>query len=137
MKGKRILTQKGKSEKCGWFYKKTMIGQNSRENFEGNFSTGQIKKGLFRTVDRAFCLICGKQVKLVDYAQAAERFKTDVQDICELSESRQLHRIHNKDGATMICSESLFTLFENRQTRRLKPELLPFDPADYKTSENI
>jgi hypothetical protein len=114
-----------------------MTGQNSKEIFEINFSAEHINNNLLRTADRAFCLMCKKKVKLADYEQAAEYFKTDVEDICEQAESRRLHRIHNKSGATMICVESLFTLLEMRPTQRLKPEFLPFNPADYKTSEDI
>lgn len=114
-----------------------MFGQTSKEKFEMNFSGAHINVNLFRTTDRAFCLICEKPVSLVDYKQAAECFKTDAEDICRLAESIQLHRIHNKSGAVMICAESLFTLFERCQTRRLKPEFLPFEPTDYKTSEDI
>ena len=114
-----------------------MIGQNSKENFEISFSAKQTGTCLFRTIDRAFCLICGRRVNLVDYGQAVEYFKTDLEDIYELAESRQLHRIHNKSGATMICDESLFKLLKSRPTQRLKPEFLPASPADYKTSEDI
>jgi hypothetical protein len=116
-----------------------MIGRNSKEYFKVNFSAEPVADGLFRTASGAFCLICRKQVKLVDYEQAVEFFKTDLEDIRELAENRQLHRIHNKSGATMICSDSLFTLLESRPTQRLKPELLPFElePADFKTSEDI
>lgn len=114
-----------------------MIAQNFNEKFETSPSAEIIKKSARRTADRAFCLKCGRQVKLVGYNQAAESFKTDVEDIGKLAESRQLHRIHNQSGETMICSDSLFTLFESRQTRRLNPDLLRLNSADYKTSEDL
>ena len=114
-----------------------MTGLNSKENSEVNFSAEHFNNGFWRTADGAFCLICEKKVKLADYEQAAEYFKTDVEDICELAESRRLHRIHNKSGATMICEESLFTLLRMRPTQRLKPEFLPFNPADFVTGEDI
>lgn len=118
-------------------FKEKMIGQTSKEKFGMNFSAEHINVSLFRTADGAFCLKCQKPVKLVDYGQAAEYFKTDVGDIFELAESRQLHRLHNRRGATMICTESLFTLFESRQTRCLKPDFLPLNPADFETNEDI
>ncbi len=114
-----------------------MNGQTSREKFKMNFSAERINVNLFRTADGAFCLKCEKPVRLVDYGQAAECFKTDVGDIFELAESRQLHRLHNRRGATMICAESLFTLFESRQTRCLKPDFLSFNPADFETNEAV
>ena len=114
-----------------------MIGQNSKENFSENFSAENIKANLLRTDDGAFFLICKKKVELIDYRQAAEHFKIDVEDVCEVAGKSQLHRIHNQSGVTMICSESLFNLLKMRPTQRLKPEFLPFNPADYKTSEDI
>ena len=114
-----------------------MTGQNSKENFEINFSAEHISSGFLRTADRAFCLICEKKVKLADYEQAAEYFQADVEDICKLAESRRLHRIHNQSGTPMICVESLFTLLKMRPTQRLKPEFLPFNPAAFETGEDI
>ena len=114
-----------------------MMRQDSKEKIKMEFAAKYFSANPHRTSDRAFCLICGRPVKLMDYGQAAEYFKTDVEDISELAESKQLHRIHNKHGETMICSESLSTLFESRQTRRLKTEFLPFNPADFQTNEDI
>ena len=114
-----------------------MMRQDSKEKIEIEVVAGHFNEALHRTGDRAFCLMCGRAVKLMDYGRAAKCFKTDVEDISELAESQQLHRIHNKHGETMICSESLFTLFESRQTRRLKTGFLPFNPADFQTNEDI
>ncbi len=114
-----------------------MMRQDSKEKIEIEYKDGYFNEDLHRTDDRAFCLMGGKTVKLMDYGQAAKCFKTDVEDISELAESQQLHRIHNRHGETMICSESLFTLFDSRQTRRLKPDFLPFNPADFQTNEDI
>ena len=111
--------------------------QNSREKIERSLAAKRFSADPRRTGDRAFCLICQKRVELLAHGQAARRFKTDAEDIRELAESKQLHRIHNYYGATMICAESLNTLFESRQTRRLKPDFLPFNPADFQTNEDI
>jgi hypothetical protein len=114
-----------------------MTKQNSREKLELNLTAKRFSADPRRTSDRAFCLMCQRRVKLLDYGRAAESFKTDAEDIRELAESKRLHRIHNRSGATMICAESLAALFESRQTRRLKPDFLPFNPADFQTNEDI
>lgn len=114
-----------------------MMRQNSREKFELNLASKNFSNDPRRTSDRAFCLMCQKPVKLLDYRRAAESFKTDAEDIRELAESKRLHRIHNLSGETMICAESLAALFESRQTRRLNPDFIPFNPADFQTNEDI
>lgn len=117
--------------------KEKMIEQTSKEKFEINFSAEHINVSLFQTADGTFCCICEKPVKLMDYGQAAECFKTDVGDIFEFAESKQLHRLHNKRGATMICAGSLFTLFESRQTRCLTSGFLPSNLAAFGTEADI
>lgn len=114
-----------------------MMKQNSGEKFELNLAVKRFSDDPRRTGDGAFCLMCQRSVKLLDYGRAAESFKTDAEDIRELAESKRLHRIHNRSGATMICAESLAALFESRQTRRLKPDFIPFNPADFQTNEDI
>ena len=67
----------------------------------------------------AFCPVCEKPVELLGFADAAELFKTDLQDIEFLAGRGELHRVHNNRATVLICSDSLFTCFESRQTRLL------------------
>lgn len=67
----------------------------------------------------AFCVVCGRQVELLSFADAAKVFNTDVQDIEFLARAYQVHRLHNRVGELMICSDSLFDCFDKRQTRLL------------------
>ena len=67
----------------------------------------------------AYCVRCEKIVELFTFEDAAQCFNTDVQDIEFLSNRMMLHRIHNKRGDVMICSISLFDVFESRATRLL------------------
>jgi hypothetical protein len=97
----------------------------------------RISANFHRTRGRAFCLKCQKPVDLMAYANAAEFFKTDLEDIEQLAETGQLHRIHNRRGEMMICSDSLFTLFDNRQTRLLKSDHSSLRPENFKDEERI
>lgn len=92
----------------------------------------RISANFHRTRGRAFCLKCQKPVDLMAYANAAEFFKTDLEDISNLAETGQLHRIHNRRGEMMICSDSLFTFFDSRQTRLLNPDHPSLKPEDFK-----
>ena len=85
-----------------------------------------------RLSDHAFCPICQKLMKLVSFADAATIFKTDEDDITGLAESLRLHRVHNRHGKIMICTDSLFRCFDDRQTRILNPDLLPAGMAKRK-----
>ncbi|MEO8649320.1 MAG: hypothetical protein ABI539_09165 [Acidobacteriota bacterium] len=67
----------------------------------------------------AFCPVCDKGVELYDFEVSAQTFNTDVQDIGSLARRGDLHRLHTIYGEVMICSDSLFTCFERRQTRIL------------------
>lgn len=90
-----------------------------------------------RTRDRAFCLKCQKPVDLMGYSNAAEFFKTDLEDIQGLAETGQLHRIHNRRGEMMICSDSLFTLFDTRQTRPLKLDYSTLKSDEFTDSKGL
>lgn len=91
----------------------------------------RISANFHRTRGRAFCIKCQKPVDLMAYGNAAEFFKTDLEDIEQLAETGQLHRIHNRRGETMICCDSLFTLFDNRQTRIYKLDRSLLNPEDF------
>ena len=77
-----------------------------------------------RLSDHAFCPVCQKLIKLVNFSDAAAIFKTDEDDIASLAESLKLHRVHNRRGKVMICTDSLFQCFDDRQTRLLNPNFL-------------
>jgi hypothetical protein len=74
---------------------------------------------IFRHSGHAYCPVCEKPVDLLSIGEAARLFRTDRHDIAFLAENRRLHRVHNKAGAVMICSLSLFDCFESRETRLL------------------
>ena len=77
--------------------------------------TERVRATPYRTRDRAFCPECEKPVKLLAFPEAAAFVKTGLENILRLAERRELHRLHNRKGAVMICSESLFRLLNNRQ----------------------
>lgn len=83
------------------------------------FSKQQVKATSLRHISLAPCPICRKPVELLTFDEAAKRFKTDTQDIEFLAKHGDLHRIHNRAGYVMICSDSLTECFESRQTRLL------------------
>lgn len=72
-----------------------------------------------RRSSHAFCLVCGKQVELISFDDAADLFHTDHQDIQFLVKSGSVHQVHNRKGNVMACSLSLFECFDNRRTRLL------------------
>jgi hypothetical protein len=86
---------------------------------ETTAKTKRIRATPYRTADRALCPLCEKPVKLLTYAEAADFFKTDREEIENLAENCKLHRIHNNRGRVMICAESLFSLFGDRPTQFL------------------
>jgi hypothetical protein len=90
------------------------------------------EKVCIRLSDHAFCPVCQKLIKLVSYSDAAAIFKTDEDDIADLAESLKLHRVHNRRGKVMICTDSLFQCFDDRQTRLLNPDFLPVSAAKVK-----
>lgn len=67
----------------------------------------------------ARCPVCCTGVELLTFDAAAECFNTDLQDIEFLAAHGQIHRVHNRFGAVMICSDSLYKCFEQRRTRLL------------------
>ena len=67
----------------------------------------------------AYCPVCEKPVELMSFMESAELFKTDTQDIEFLAKHGDLHRIHNRKGEVLICSDSLFQCFDSRETRLL------------------
>ena len=113
----------------------------NKANPKGGLDMGteisRISANFHRTRGRAFCLKCQKPVDLMAFSNAAEFFKTDLEDIEQLAETGQLHRIHNRRGETMICCDSLFTLFDNRQTRILNLDYSSLKPEDFKEEEKF
>jgi hypothetical protein len=90
-----------------------------KTNIEITAKTQRIRATPYRTSDRALCPLCEKPVKLLSFSEAADFFKTDVREIENLAETGKLHRIHNNRGKVMICTESLFCLFDSRPTQFL------------------
>lgn len=72
-----------------------------------------------RTANFAVCPLCEKLVELLEFTSAATIFHTDLQDIEFLTNAGSVHRVHNRKGAVMVCSNSLFNCFDNRRTRLL------------------
>jgi len=73
----------------------------------------------FRRTASAYCPKCEKPVELLSYERSAELFKTDKQDIEFLAKQTLIHRVHNRKGTVLICSNSLFDCFDGRSTRLL------------------
>ena len=73
----------------------------------------------FRRMGSAFCPKCEKPIQLLSFERSAELFKTDAQDIQFLGNRGDLHRVHNRMGELMVCSDSLFDCFDSRDTRLL------------------
>jgi hypothetical protein len=78
-----------------------------------------------RSRRRAFCPRCEKPVDLMSFEDAAAFYKTNVGSIEALTEAGDLHRVHNSKGKILICCESLFQNFDNRQTQKLDKKMLP------------
>lgn len=114
-----------------------MTKQNTKGNLDTGIEVNRTSANFHRTKIRAFCLRCQKPVDLMTYSNAAEFFKTDLEDIQGLAETGNLHRIHNRRGEMMICSDSLFTLFDSRQTRLLKPDYSSLKPEDFRDEERV
>jgi hypothetical protein len=94
------------------------------------FEEGAVKSKSFGSIvlrrkNRAYCPLCGKLIRLVAVAEAADFFRSDREEVERLAVAGELHRIHNRAGKVMICGESLFKGFEERQTKRLSVDLLP------------
>ena len=76
-------------------------------------------RACIRLKDHAYCPICEKLVRLVAYDDAAAMFKTDADDIHSLALNGELHRLHDHRARILICTDSLFSCFDQRQTRLL------------------
>jgi hypothetical protein len=74
---------------------------------------------IFRNSNSVFCSLCMRAVDLLTVAEAADLFRTDVQDIQYLAKQALVHPFSNRIGVLMICRDSLFACFENRRTRLL------------------
>lgn len=79
---------------------------------------GQLPRSVRRS-HNAFCPVCAKHVELISFENAAGLFHTDLQDIRFLTESGDVHQLHNRKGQVMACRPSLCECFENRRTRLL------------------
>lgn len=73
----------------------------------------------FRTESTALCPKCQKLVGLTSLSKTTDFYKTEVERIYLLIYRGKLHPIHNRRGEVMICNDSLFTFFEQRETQIL------------------
>lgn len=94
-----------------------------------------LNKVSLRRSSFALCPMCDKVVDLLAYDHAAEMFHTDEQDIEYLANSGAIHRVHNRKGAVMVCSISLFGCFEKRRTRLLDSHFADEPISDLKTPD--
>jgi hypothetical protein len=94
------------------------VTKGSREISNSKSSSDKI---YLRRSGVAFCPVCGKLVELLSFDAAAELFNTNVQDIETLAQGGDLHRVHNRKGIVLICSDSLFKCINSRETMRLDP----------------
>jgi len=65
---------------------------------------------------RAFCPKCDRPVELVAHKKAASLLKSDIRGLATMANVGTLHRLHNIRGRLLICSNSLYTFFDNRST---------------------
>lgn len=88
------------------------------------------KQNVFkRTINHAFCIKCGRQVGLLTFKRAGKILKTGINELYELAEAGQIHRLHNVHGRVEICAESLFDVLETRPTERLNPDIFKTNPS--------
>lgn len=88
---------------------------------ETAISEQSIRTKSLRMAKHAFCPKCEKLVELTSFPEATDLLKADAREMEWVCGAGALHRLHNKKGIVMICGDSLFRLFDNRQTRRLDP----------------
>ena len=72
-----------------------------------------------RFLGLTFCPRCELVVELIGFAEAAEAYNTDLQDITRLAQDGDVHKLHGRRGDLMLCGLSLIRTFENRRTRLL------------------
>ncbi len=85
---------------------------------------------IYRSRSRAFCILCDKPVDLVIFDKAAGDLKTSHPEVNRMAEKQTLHRVNNSKGVVMICSESLYSLFEMQQTQMLPANLFITNPTE-------
>jgi hypothetical protein len=78
-----------------------------------SIETGNRPANWSRRTGQAFCPRCEQQVELISFAGAAVFFQRDREDIDFLARRADLHRVHNRAGEVMICSNSLVDCFGN------------------------
>ena len=88
----------------------------TQEIRSGRPSAGNI---YFRREKSAYCLVCEKPATLVTFVEAGALMRSAEAEIENLAHAGVLHRLHNRKGEVMLCGESLFTVYESRQTRLL------------------
>ena len=94
---------------------KTMITKGAKPR-AGNFP---------RTQSFTFCPRCEKPVDLMFFDEAAAFYKTRIETVAAIAERGRLHRLHNNRGEVLICGNSLFNEFTQRETEKLDVKMLP------------
>lgn len=54
--------------------------------------------------DRAFCHVCGRQVRLLTLYEVEALYITDTAGVIKLAEKDEIHWLHNSKGELRICS---------------------------------
>lgn len=60
-----------------------------------------------RSRSRAFCVVCGKRVRLVTPLETEHIYRANWVEILKVLEKSEIHRIHNSNGSILICANSL------------------------------
>ncbi|MGQ0540277.1 MAG: hypothetical protein ACT4O9_00335 [Blastocatellia bacterium] len=60
-----------------------------------------------RSRTRAFCVICGKRVRLITPLETEQIYRANWVEILKVLEKSEIHRIHNSNGSILICANSL------------------------------
>lgn len=96
-----------------------------------------LTRNSFRRSNESQCFICQKTVKLLTFLQAAELFGTGIEQICRLSEKKDLHLLHNRKGIVMVCSDSVIRFLNRRQMMISNPQIILVKPlTGEKSDEN-
>lgn len=102
------------------------------EKLDAGNEGGRTREAFKRTENQAFCVKCGRQVGLLSFERAGDILKTGLDEILELAEAGQIHRLHNALGNVAVCAESLFEVLETRPTERFNSDIFKTNPSNSK-----
>jgi hypothetical protein len=72
-------------------------------------TTRRRKLSLAQTVIRVRCPVCGREVEMLDAAQAAAVLEADAETLSQLVAEGRVHTIESVSGSLRICKDPLFT----------------------------